>query len=580
MKKIYAICAIMIMFFLIYPLPASALSADDTREVIVVFDTSQSMLENDTERMAPDSIKQLISCLTSNYKVGFVSFNSDVYTLDVGVPPKDIANIVDKIVYADYTNTGLAMQTALNMFSDSVSQKSIILISDGEISMPIEADTQQSGVALQGAVEQAKTLQIPVHLLGIGNAFEAYGSSILNIPAETGGVLHRFNSASDMSRAVEDLLFNVFNIKKSTIGAGQLSWENSQLIVDIPNNSLTSAKVLITAGAPLSNVTASFQGDDPVVTIGNQFVVVDIESPQSGQIQIALSASEKTNFQAELISEYHGELRSDVTYIDSESDDGSIKRTADISLWLENDQGINIFNNPEFEGVSLPVHLDNTEEIVDISSGHIDLSGDITEGQTVIASIDVSQLNANIFLDSTVEICLKGIKKEGVAIDFLPLVITLSALGVLLVAIILLSRRKKSAIEPKAAVVSLDNRNTFSGKLNIYVLRTKKDLEIPPLTFDLFRRSSKKSVSLSDILQECKVPMVFPGVDKILLLPGKEHDIIIQNDSDCTLLQGRDILIKSRSRSMNYGEKLHITCEDFESELELHYRSASRAASR
>ena len=141
-----------------------------------------------------------------------------------------------------------------------------------------------------------------------------------------------------------------------------------------------------------------------------------------------------------------------------------------------------------------------------------------------------------------------------------------------IIFIILIFRRREKKKDEKSHVPLFDSKFEFTGKLNIYVTKTNDDDDIPPLTFDLFRLNKKKEISVKDMMDKCEIAMGFPGTDNITFVAGRNGALQIVNDSDCTILIGRDILIKKRSHLMEYGEKIHITALD-DTEMELHYRS-------
>lgn len=111
--------------------------------------------------------------------------------------------------------------------------------------------------------------------------------------------------------------------------------------------------------------------------------------------------------------------------------------------------------------------------------------------------------------------------KRNLLISYLPMIVVVVILILSLTYVIFLSRRNRNK---KNNYPKLNYRHTFSGKLYIYVLRTKEELEIPPLIFDLLRRSSRKQLTLFEIMQECRVPAVFPGIEHICYGYASNYD--------------------------------------------------------
>ena len=53
---------------------------------------------------------------------------------------------------------------------------------------------------------------------------------------------------------------------------------------------------------------------------------------------------------------------------------------------------------------------------------------------------------------------------------------------------------------------------------------------------------------------------------------GANRCLVLSNDSDCTIIQSREILMKGRSYLMGLDSKVDITFEDELSEMALQYR--------
>ena len=148
----------------------------------------------------------------------------------------------------------------------------------------------------------------------------------------------------------------------------------------------------------------------------------------------------------------------------------------------------------------------------------------------------------------------------------------------------LASRRKKAkamaqprgGAAPKAATPAArteePGRYGYVGRLNIYITNTLSGHDFPPLTYNLFRIPGGKKLSLQEILDSCEVDEPFEGADKIFFQPGAGHCLLLTNESDCTLMQNREILMKGRSYQISLNSKVDITFEDEQSEIALQYR--------
>lgn len=79
-------------------------------------------------------------------------------------------------------------------------------------------------------------------------------------------------------------------------------------------------------------------------------------------------------------------------------------------------------------------------------------------------------------------------------------------------------------------------------------------------------------MSLQEILDGCDVSEPMEGADRIYFKAGAGRCLVLSNDSDCTIMQNREILLKGRSYLIGLDSKVDITFEDEITEMALQYR--------
>ena len=116
------------------------------------------------------------------------------------------------------------------------------------------------------------------------------------------------------------------------------------------------------------------------------------------------------------------------------------------------------------------------------------------------------------------------------------------------------------------------SKYSYTGRLNLYITRTKSGRDVPPLTYNLFRIPGGKILTLQEILDGCNVSEPLEGADRIYFKAGANRCLVLSNESDCTIMQAREILMKGRSYLIGLDSKVDITFEDEVSEMALQYR--------
>lgn len=80
------------------------------------------------------------------------------------------------------------MEAAVALFRDDQAEKSVILISDGEIMMDTDEGTEESAKAFRQAVTDAKNNGTVIDVLAIGEKIQE-GDTVYYAADETGGEL-------------------------------------------------------------------------------------------------------------------------------------------------------------------------------------------------------------------------------------------------------------------------------------------------------------------------------------------------------------------------------------------------------
>ena len=151
---------------------AANLPPGTSKAVVFLLDASNSMNSNDRERLAKDSIAQLIYSLPSNYYVGFAAYNTSVVS-SIGMQDSNarepVMEAVDAVSYTGYTNAGAGLTTGMELLDTvDAAEKTVVILSDGEIIMNSNDATAESSNQFQTAVEAARAEGVRIHVIGLG----------------------------------------------------------------------------------------------------------------------------------------------------------------------------------------------------------------------------------------------------------------------------------------------------------------------------------------------------------------------------------------------------------------------------
>ena len=559
-KKI-RILLFMLCLVLLFQQAALGVGTSDTgaHELIVLFDISTSMEWNDIGFLAPDALQQLVGSLPSSWHIGLVTFDADV--VDIISPGSNTRSAIyaalTEVEYANWTSSGTGLLHASELFSADSASRTIVFVTDGEKAhMSTAGATAEAELLAETALAQVIASDIRVHTIVMGNDFDIRHESIMGLAHATGGHLFEGIASEELSGVVSALAFDVLGTSRNVVGTAQITDGAGSFVVQLPAADL--ARVLITAESPIDNISIS--GGNAEIHTGARFALVEFTGSAEQEAVIAFTTSGTST--AELILDWDLQLMAEVCAEENQA-----------RLWLSDRAGVNVLTSPFFRSRALSLSIDGVQRQVQAEDGYILLNIDPADNQTHTLRLYLDVQGINTISESLETVVSAPPLPEEPEQSHLVLIATIAGLIPLIVLLIYLFYVRPKRKKPIAATPSFESKFEFTGKLNLYVTRTPEDIDIPPQTFDLFRLDSKGEISVRDILNKCRILNEFPGVEKVYFVAGKRGSIQVVNDSDCTVLIGSDILMKKRSHVLEYGEKIHITCENEISELELHYKS-------
>ena len=448
--------------------------------------------------------------------------------------------------------------------------------------MQNDAATAASSGQFQNAVTSAKESGTVIHVIGLGSDMENTANTIFSASAETGGSNYHAPRAEDIQQAVDAILLDQLNVKKTTAAVVDADGGTEELNITIPSANASTVRILFISDSPIRNLVADFNAGSVRQVSGTHYTLLELARPTAENVHVRFQGEAGSQVNVDVITEYSVVMVPQVTYEDVEPEDteaANYDRTARISLAFcdaENPER-QVLTDTAFEGRSISGTAGGQAWTGALLSGSVTLppvSG-LTEDRTEQITVSFDNLETNVIAQQPLTISLEGAPAVPEATDYRPAIIggAVGALLVILLAVYLAagrSRKKPRSIpDPTPPAPS---KYSYTGRLNLYITRTKSGRDVPPLTYDMFRIPGGKILSLQEILDGCNVTEHLEGADKIFFKAGANRCLVLSNDSDCTIMQNREILMKGRSYLIGIDTKVDITFEDEISEMALQYR--------
>ena len=577
---------------------AANLPPGTSKAVVFLLDASNSMNSNDRERLAKDSIAQLIYSLPSNYYVGFTAYNTSVVS-SIGMQDSNarepVMEAVDAVSYTGYTNAGAGLTTGMELLDTvDAAEKTVVILSDGEIIMNSNDATAESSNQFQTAVEAARAEGVRIHVIGLGEDMADDDNTIFSAATQTNGVNYHAPQSTDIQNVIDSILLDQLGVKKTRAAIIDTDGGTEDITVTIPSANTSRTRILLTSGSPIQNLKADFSAVNGWQYSGSRYTLLELDHPTDTTVHITFQGRAGGQVKVDVISEYVLAARLTASYTDSEPELPEaeyLHRAADVSaaFYDAGDTDRQMLTDPVFQGLSVPTTAGTDTVSCYLKDGVIAFHCTVTADTKLPVQFDFTKLDTNLILEQPVTVELEGppaVEKPPLE-DYRPQIIVGSLILLALISLLIIWlvswRKKAKVVVPPAAAVSATtaaptsqteetSRYGYVGRLNIYITNTLSGHDFPPLTYNLFRIPGGKKLSLQEILDSCEVDEPFEGADKIFFQPGAGHCLLLTNNSDCTLMQNREILMKGHSYQIGLNSKVDITFEDERSEIALQYR--------
>lgn len=570
------------------------------REVVIVMDCSRSMEDVDSQYLAFDFVKGLAASLPMNCEMGFVAYNNEVCaSLPVGSSYAEVEKALGGLQYRQYGNAGAGLEAAAELLQGSQAEKSLILISDGEIMMDTDEGTEESVRAFDRAVAAAQEKDIRIDVLAVGEKLQE-GYNVYGAADGTGGRLYEITDPDSLCGYIDRYLFEEWGYRGSHIG--KMDGTNAELTVSLQDCMMERAKILLTGAQQNENMTVHCEAGRIDVLKGKNYTVVDVTAPVSRDVRIQMDSDQAMQIDAYLFAEYEFSVSTGHTY-------AADTQTARIWVDIRDPIGDSLLDGHLADG-GMELYLDGEKADYTVSEGkawvdktYMQDNPDPAEvraesrigtqqaetqqtemqRKTQTARIEVRFADpvGNYYgMHSAQEEILIPVQEEPETDWFFWSVITVFIIAVTALFCISYVRRRKDRTVRRQMVDMVTAEpiekavpgSDFTGKIVVYVIRNKNEIDYPPESINLFARCRRESITLEWILDTCSLPLDLKGAEKILFKPGEDRSLVIKNNSKASVLIGRALLTRGQSYNLYYHEKVTFIFDQEDAEIEVHYK--------
>jgi Ca-activated chloride channel family protein len=364
--------------------------AEDKADIFVL-DASNSMNSNDKNRLAIDSIAQLIYSLPSNYLTGVVTYNNQVVCATELVDAAGRASVMREaaeISYKSYTNAGDGLARAVELLKGmDAAQKTIVILSDGEIYMKTPEETTASLEQFQATVSSAAEQKIQIHVIGLGEEMTDPETNIFSAAHDTGGVRIQISRADNIPKAIETILVEHLRIKKSTAAIINASGEMDSIAIPLPYRNASKVRILLTSTGTIQNLITDFNASDAKQFNGTYYSLIEIANPSVETINIQLQGQAGSQVKADILPKYTVIARPEVLSAEYQTE-GPANLRFRLRFYDARNPNVQLFTESIFENSPVNVAIEGNIVPTALTRGTLSVQYELTESRTLPFQFD------------------------------------------------------------------------------------------------------------------------------------------------------------------------------------------------
>lgn len=357
MKKLFFMTAFIVGLFLlsrVVPLAYESGLEDGGLDVVIVIDTSGSMKQTDSDRIAIEAAKLFIDMMeTSGSKVALVPFSDKVgkivsmTEINSQSDKADIKTYINTLVYDGDTDIGLALKQVydiLNQNKNTQNQQVILFFTDGKIDLSdnLERTEEQS---MSDSLEVADLVgqeNIPIYAIGLNSNGNVDQELITELTNKTNGKKYIVDSAEELPEIFNEIFANF--ISSNIISLGDFKIDNvnfTEIPFTIPNNSVLEANLIIlsddTAVEEIQlinsrNEDVTFNTNYVVIESSQRYTLLKLFMPDIGDWKLRVRG-EECKIHINLIFNYKVVLKCSAEIISNEKE-----KYIDVIAWMEKEE--------------------------------------------------------------------------------------------------------------------------------------------------------------------------------------------------------------------------------------------------
>ncbi len=566
-------------------LSQAALAADtnsDTKiDAVLSVDVSTSMNESDVNKVSYEAMKMFVDMASvQGDKIGVVAYTDQVLRekallkMNSMQDKKDLKSFIDQLTRGPYTDIAVGVSEAVKVLesgSEPGHVPLIVLLTDGNNSLNAGKTQEQSDKVLNDAVKKAKDKGIPIYTIGLNADGQLNKDALERISKETNGKLFVTSTADDLPQILSEIYASHLKLKVVPLTGFTANGQFQDVAVKIPNSSVQEANISIMSNKPVeiklinpSGQEQTIPSDKIIYSTSNAYSLLKILNPVQGDWKLQIKGVPKEKININLIYNYDLQVSMELSSSISYGPGATVPVKAYLQSNGQNITDTELYKNAKSTLLVTDLDTKKTQEIP-LTTSEKGIEGSMKIAEAHDYELKVKVEDANFVRESQ---AAKISAKTGAKIPSdsssgaaeAPKTNWAVTGGWIAGVLVLLAGVAFAYAAWKKA------NKGFVGQLVIEI----KDEDTGERTNPQYKKLNafKGKCQLHQLLQ---LAPEFAETKQIVLKPGAGDNVVLLNESGCTIEKGGRVFDASKGKELKNNDRIKITLQNVNKSINLEY---------
>ena len=559
---------------------AADTNSDTKIDAVLSVDVSTSMNESDVNKVSYEAMKMFVDMASvQGDKIGVVAYTDQVLRekallkMNSMQDKQDLKSFIDQLTRGPYTDIAVGVSEAVKVLesgSEPGHVPLIVLLTDGNNSLNAGKSQDQSDKVLNDAVKKAKDKGIPIYTIGLNADGQLNKDALERISKETNGKLFVTSTADDLPQILSEIYASHLKLKVVPLTGFTANGQFQDVAVKIPNSSVQEANISIMSSKPVevklfnpSGQEQAVPSDTIVYSTSNAYSLIKILNPVQGDWKLQIKGVPKEKININLIYNYDLQVSMELSSSISYGPGVTVPVKAYLQSNGQNITDTDLYKNAKSTLIVTDLDTQKTQEIP-LTTSDKGIEGSMKIADAHDYELKVKVENANFVRESqpakvSAKSGAKAAADNSAAAEASKTNWAVTGGWIAGVLVLLAAAWFAFSAWKKA-------NKGFVGQIVLEI----KDEDTGERTNPQYKKLNafKGKCQLHQLLQ---LAPEFAETKEIVLKPGAGDNVVLYNESGCTIEKGGRVFDASKGKELKNNDRVKITLQNVNKSITLEY---------